>query len=142
MITKPDFDLISLDWASRTMGAKLNLGNVSSEIVKRFKKEIPFKHVRLFLWDNTKRKLLLAASTAKAPASGNFSATNEMFQAIASKEPLFVKSKVLIPLKRGEYSAGLIELSEKKLFLKNKEKVLELAGFIGLSLANTKLFME
>ncbi len=142
MITKPDYDILSLDWTSRTMGAQLDLGNVSAEIVKRLKKEIPVKKIRLFLWDKTKRKLILAASTSKPAASESFSASKEMLQAVASKEPLFVKSKVLIPLKRGEVSAGLLEFSEKKVFIENKEKVLELAGFIAIALANTRLFME
>jgi HD-GYP domain-containing protein (c-di-GMP phosphodiesterase class II) len=142
MITKPDLDILSLDWVSRTMGAHLDLENVSSEIIRRFKKEIPAKKIRLFLWDKSKRKLILAASTAKQPASRNLFASKEMLQAIASKEPLFVKSGVLIPLRRLEESAGLLELSEKKVFLDNKEKVLELAGFMAVALANTRLFME
>ena len=112
MITKPDLDILSLDWVSRTMGAHLDLANVSSEIIRRFKKEIPAKKIRLFLWDKSKRRLILGASTAKQPASRNFSASKEMLQAIASKEPLFMKSGVLIPLRRQEESAGLLELSE------------------------------
>jgi HD-GYP domain-containing protein (c-di-GMP phosphodiesterase class II) len=142
MITKPDLDIISLDWASRTMGAHLDLGNVSSEIVRRFKKEIPVKKIRLFLWDKAKRRLILAASSEKSQATRIFSASEEMLRAVASKEPLFVKSGVLIPLRRQEESAGLLELSEKKVFLANKEKILELAGFMAVALANTRLFME
>jgi HD-GYP domain-containing protein (c-di-GMP phosphodiesterase class II) len=62
--------------------------------------------------------------------------------AIATKEPLLAKSAVLIPLRRGEDSVGLLELSDQKVFSKHKEKILELSGLMAVAIANTRLFME
>ncbi len=142
MIRKIDTDILSLDWASRTMGSHLDLENVSLEIIKRFKNNIPVKKIRLFLWDKSKRKLILSASTIKQAALPSLSANKQMLQVVAGREPIFVKSGVLIPLRQGADSVGLLELLDKKVFAEHKEKVLELSGLIAVVLANTRLFRE
>jgi HD-GYP domain-containing protein (c-di-GMP phosphodiesterase class II) len=137
-----DLNVLSLDWASRIMGAHLDLKNVNLELVQRFKKDIPVKKVRLFLWDKSKRRLVLAASTVKQSGLPQFRASKEMLTAVAAKEPLLVKSGVFIPLRRGEDSVGLLELSDKKVFFKHKEKILELSGLMAVAIANIRLFKE
>ena len=73
-----DLNVLSLDWASRIMGAHLDLKNVNLELIQRFKKDIPVKKVRLFLWDKSKRRLVLAASTVKQSSLPQFRPSKEM----------------------------------------------------------------
>lgn len=137
-----DLNVLSLDWASRIMGAHLDLKNVNLELICRFKKDIPVKKVRLLLWDKSKRRLVLAASSGKQSGSPQFHASKEMLAAVAAKEPLVMKSAVLIPLRREDDSVGLLELSDKKVFFQHKEKILELTGLMAVAIANIRLFME
>ena len=95
MKEKFDMDILSLDWASRTMGAQLDLKNVGAELIKRFKKEIPVKNIRLFIWDKTKRKLI-AANSAVAPAYlKDFSQIMEMSRASSEKSRYLSKGRCL-----------------------------------------------
>ena len=142
MREKLDMEILSLDWASRIMGARLDLGNISSEIIRRFKKTVPAKNIRIFLWDKSKRKLILSASADKPRDSAKFSVSPQMLQACLAKEPLVAKSGIFIPLKHQEEPVGLLELSDKKVFARYKEKILELSEIISVALANTRIFME
>jgi HD-GYP domain-containing protein (c-di-GMP phosphodiesterase class II) len=142
MKEKLDMEILSLEWASRIMGAHLDLSNISSDIIRRFKKTVPAKKIRVFLWDKAQRKLILSASSNKSEDLVKFSAKPQMLQACLAQEPLAVRSGIFIPLKHQEEPVGLLELSDKKVFGQYKERILELSEIISVALANTRLFME
>jgi HD-GYP domain-containing protein (c-di-GMP phosphodiesterase class II) len=142
MREKADTDILSLSWASKIMGAHLDLGNVCQEIIKRFKKDIPVKKLRLFIWDKTMRRFIPGVPSKERSSLPGFLTGREMAGIVLLNEPEILRSHVLVPLKHEGDLVGLLEFPDKKVFFGHKEKILRLSGLVAVALANIRLFME
>ncbi len=158
-----DLDILSLDWASRVMGAHLEIGKLIQEIIRYLQKKIPRKKIRLLLWDETKKKIVLEAGSGikgivASPKVGSDilkaighkamvwpPLAKAMAKAIGLKEPLSSKGLFLIPLTDKAKFLGLLLIGSsgsKDNVLKNKEEVFSLASLVSIVLANAQLFVE
>lgn len=140
-----DLGILSLDWASRVMGAHLEIGRLVQEIISYLKRKIPGKKIRLLIWDETKRKFVLEAATDKKGIVVYPKVKNDVLKAIGLKEPLPSKEGFLIPLTDRVKFLGLLLIGSscaKDKVLKNKEEVLALASLVSTVLANAQLFVE
>lgn len=138
-----EWNILNLDWASRIMGAHLEIGNLLHEIIGHLKKQVPCKKIRLLLWDETKRRFVVEADTSKKGVSFSPKVEKETFRAIGIKEPFASKRSLLIPLRSKEKLLGILVLEScvsKDKFL--KEKISELALFVTTALINAQLFIE
>ena len=154
-----DLDILSLEWASKVMGAHLEIEKLIQEIIRYLEKRIPRKKIRLLLWDETKKKFVLeAASGIKGivayPKVGSdiLKAINHkamvwppIAKASGLKEPLSSDRFFLIPLTDKAKFLGVLLIGSsgtKDRVLKNKEEVLGLASLVSTVLANAQLFVE
>lgn len=140
-----DLDILNLNWASRVMGAHLEIEKLIQEIVRYLKKKIPRKKIRLLLWDETKKKFVLEAGTAIKGFVVSPKVASDILKAIGQREPIPSKGVFLIPLTDKAKFLGLLLIGSsgtKDRVLKNKEEVLGLAALVSTVLANAQLFVE
>jgi len=154
-----DLDILRLEWASRVMGAHLEIEKLIQEIVRYLQKKISRKKIRLLLWDETKKKFVLEAATDIKGVKALPEVKSDMLKAISHKamvwppmakaiglkEPSSTKAGFLIPLRDKAKFLGLLLIGScgpKDKLLKNKEEILSLSALVSILLANAQLFVE
>ncbi|MDD5347956.1 MAG: HD domain-containing protein [Candidatus Omnitrophica bacterium] len=141
MAGQMDFSIVSLEWASKVLGAHLDIEKVVAEILNDFKRSIPVKSVSLALWDGAKRRFSLDVSSGRKAVHDPVLPADVM-PAVHAKEPLITKRTVVVPLLDRTNFIGIMIFGDKRGFFKYKDAIERSAALIAATLANVRLFVE
>ncbi len=139
-------NIVSLQWATRAMGAHLKIETLAKEILAVVNARIPGKNIRLALWDEQKRHLSLEVETRSSRVRFSPSSGSEMYRkASGLYAPIFKGTTIYCPLRTQDKFLGLLIFESPSglaALRTEQEELIACIRLASVALGNIALLME
>ncbi|MCX7927322.1 MAG: hypothetical protein N2606_04220, partial [Candidatus Omnitrophica bacterium] len=136
-----DYSWMSLNKASKFLGAQLDIANAVYNMLKDAKDVKLAKKFTVLLWDTAKKQFVVEVSLDRKvkvvpPLKKSL---RKIWQL---NKPLILKDKVILPLKETATTFGALVIRSKTVYTRRSEEIITFAQALTTAIANLKVFID